>query len=79
MFVYYDAIVTDTPILERTYRDRILDVSDIMERLDRGEIFLNYLDECFEQTSRDSTEIDWPSMVADARANIELIREINAG
>lgn len=44
-FEYYDAIVVDTPILDREVRENIRDVRRIEDRLSRGEAFLQYLRE----------------------------------
>jgi len=74
MFVYYDAIVTDTPILEREYRERIYDVIDIEDRLRRGEIFLEYLDSCFKKYGDVQCGVQWPRYLAETQRNIEEIR-----
>lgn len=42
-FVYVSAVIVDTPILDRATRDEIRDVSGIEPRLDRVEIFAEYL------------------------------------
>jgi hypothetical protein len=47
-FVYLDAIVIDTPILDTTVRASIRDVQTIRDRLRRGRDFLRYLDSCAE-------------------------------
>jgi hypothetical protein len=77
MFVYYDAIVTDTPILERSFREQILDVSDIIDRLERGSIFLNYLEQCFALIDLKKCRIDWQSQLVDTRTNIVNIKRLN--
>ena len=77
MFVYYDAIVTDTPILEEAFRIRIHDVADIDERLERGSIFLDYLDGCFKNLDAQRTGLDWSHLLAQAKKNIADIRSLN--
>ncbi len=42
-FVYYDAVVVDTPILSDEVRPLMLDARSISQRLERGDIFLKYL------------------------------------
>lgn len=76
MFVYYDAVITDTPILDRGWRERILDVNDINDRLNRGDIFLSYLNTCFPNMDPAKCGIEWPSYIADARANIKAIKNV---
>jgi len=78
LFVYYDAVVTDTPILDETYRGKINDVSEIGERLTRGEIFLQYLNECFTHLDSSRYGLDWPKMFERAMANIVYIRRVTS-
>ena len=44
MFVYLDAMVVDTPIVEQSYRSMIADARYIADRVRRAEIFKAYLD-----------------------------------
>jgi hypothetical protein len=75
MFTYYDAMVTDTPILDSAFRQKILDVMDIHERLDRGRLFLQYLDECAKKMDLEKCGLAWPELVAAAFANVAAITE----
>jgi hypothetical protein len=74
-FVYYDAIVTDTPILKEEFRSRIEDVADIADRLARGVVFLDYLDACFGHLAGISCGFDWVSASAACRRDIDRIRD----
>jgi len=78
MFVYYDAIVTDTPVLLPQYRNQILDVSDIKERLIRSENFLEYLEKCGSLIDSSKTGLDWQFLINDAKDNIIDIRAYNS-
>ena len=44
MFIYADSVVVDTPILDKEFRNKINDVSDISDRLNRADHFRTYLD-----------------------------------
>jgi hypothetical protein len=77
MFVYYDAVVTDSPILERSFREQILDATDIIARINRGSIFLDYLDDFFSLMESANSNIYWRSYVTDAKSNIAQIKRIN--
>lgn len=58
-FTYVDAVVVDTPIVDPAVRQQIRDVSPIHDRLERGEMFRQYLDD---QWSFDPavTTFAWP-------------------
>ncbi len=75
MFAYYDAIVTDTPILKEEFRNRIEDVSEIADRLSRGVVFLDYLHECFAGLDSARCGFEWPTAEASCRRNAERIRQ----
>ena len=45
-FIYYDAVVTDTPILDEEVRAQVGDAETLFDRLNRAQIFLRYLDHC---------------------------------
>ncbi|HVX09148.1 hypothetical protein [Humibacter sp.] len=44
-FTYVDAMVVDTPIVDVAVRAQIRDVRGILERLDRADLFIKYLDD----------------------------------
>ncbi len=50
MFIYLDAVVIDTPILDATYRQRIVDARTITDRLARATLFRLYLDRHWRNT-----------------------------
>ena len=76
MFAYYDAIATDIPIVDREYREKILDVEYIFDRIERGEILLSYLNACADQSLPPESGIEWPEMVQKTRLNIQYIKGI---
>jgi hypothetical protein len=45
-FIYLDAMVIDTPIIDDHFRKQIQDVWPIKQRLDRGYAFVSYLADC---------------------------------
>ena len=76
MFLYYDAIVTDVPILDREYREQITDVHDIFDRLERGNSFLSYLNMCAQQYLPKKLNVSWNEMHKSAVNNIRNISEV---
>lgn len=75
MFAYVDAVIVDTPIIEIETRSRIHDVRGIMERLDRGEAFIDYLERQWNQLGDVAQgTLDWPAGIAQTRAEIGRIR-----
>jgi hypothetical protein len=78
MFVYYDAIVTDTSIMFPEYERQLLDVNDIRDRLKRCLVFLDYLDKCYDIYLTKCSVLDWNRMTQSTRKNISEIQEINS-
>jgi uncharacterized protein Smg (DUF494 family) len=76
MFVYYDAISTDIPIIQREYREKILDVEYISDRIERGEVLLSYLNSCADQSLPPESGIEWGKMVQETRFNIKFIKQV---
>ena len=76
MFVYYDAISTDMPIIYREFREKITDTEHIENRLDRAEILISYLGSCADQSLPPESGIDWSKMNADTMNNIAFIRRL---
>ena len=74
MFVYYDAVVVDTPILDDTARPLISDVHSIQDRLDRAEAFVRYLRGQFSQLRGLDTGLDLDAMANDVRRDISEVR-----
>ena len=71
-FVYLDAVVVDTPIVDADAAEGIRDCSTIEERLERAERFVGYLDSQWKPLENRDTAFSW----SDARAAIaeELVR-----
>ena len=67
MFAYVDAMVVDTPILDKSTRDRIGNVSQIHQRLERFDIFLTYLE-------AQSQKLDWGAVGFDWGASLAALR-----
>jgi hypothetical protein len=59
-FTYLDAVVVDTPILEKETRGRIKDVHTLEDRLERCMEFLSYLDQCWGALAATNPPFDWP-------------------
>jgi len=73
LFAYYDAIVTDTPILDADFRDRVCDVAEIGDRLERCKTFLAYFDTCARGLESARCGFDWAMAAAYTRKDIEKI------
>ncbi|MET9331937.1 hypothetical protein ABZX78_12135 [Streptomyces cellulosae] len=73
-FVYVDAVVVDTPILDEGFREIIADVWNIEDRLDRAAHFVGYLDTCWEEAPRPEGGFDWPSVSSALSRSIEEVR-----
>ena len=58
-FTYIDAVVVDTPILDDRARKEITVVEDIDSRIERGLIFLSYLDAQWETLGGANIAFDW--------------------
>lgn len=74
-FAYIDAIIVDTPILSEKYKKRIRDVSSIRDRLDRTDVFLQYLDEQWRQSGISADTYNWATISADLTQEMRHIRE----
>lgn len=59
-FVYLDAVVVDTPIVDQAVADAIDDCQDIRDRMGRSKVFSAYLDQCWEPFRDEETAFDWP-------------------
>lgn len=74
LFSYIDAIIVDTPILCDSFREKILNVSTIQERLERAEIFRNYLNSKWVLLKDKSTFFDWFIVSEKLKSEIEKIK-----
>lgn len=75
MFVYYDAVVVDTPILSDEVRPRLTEARIISDRLDRAADFIEYLDSQFEHFGNLDTGFSWKSVAADVEQDMSKIWE----
>lgn len=73
-FVYYDAIVVDTPIVSDSWRPRISEARMISERLDRAGYFASYLEEQFAPLAGLETGFDFATQLAALRGDIAEVR-----
>jgi len=73
-FTYFDAILVDTPIVDPVVRQKVGVVSLIHDRLERGEVFRQYLDEQwpFEDAL---TTFSWPEVSASLRQDMDHAAE----
>ncbi|MEV4130685.1 hypothetical protein AB0J72_00795 [Dactylosporangium sp. NPDC049742] len=72
-FVYLDAMVVDTPITDVQFRMRLADVHSILERINRGRIFADYLDAQWQKLGRvvpSDVPFDWTATSALLREDI---------
>lgn len=72
-FTYLDAIVVDTPILDKELCSLIKDAYSLHERLERAIIFCNYLDRCWGAIEAQGLPFEWPQRSANAKGRINAI------
>lgn len=72
-FTYIDAIVVDTPILDKELRGMIKDAHTLHDRLERAMIFCNYLDRCWGAVTAEDLPFNWPECSAEAKVRIIAI------
>lgn len=58
-FVYLDAVIIDTPILNIDYRQKLSTSEYITDRLDRVIMFKEYLDECWKNIDSEKCGFSW--------------------
>jgi len=73
-FNYIDAIIVDTSIIKPEYKAKIQDVTDIVQRLNRCLLFLDYLDECCKLIQDNSVTEFWSSISTSVRKRAADIR-----
>ena len=74
-FSYLDAMVVDTPITDIGVQRTLTDVRPVLERLDRADLFLDYLDEQWATSGLDSQAyFDWVEIGSAARTDISDAR-----
>jgi hypothetical protein len=76
-FTYYDAVVVDTPILNKYFRERIREAYSLEERLQRASVFMEYLGACWTEVSQD-TALNWEEKATVVKELVErlYIREV---
>ena len=74
IFPYVDAMVADTPIVDRTVRERIGDEANIHGRLDRAESFRQYLDSQWTNIEAAADVFNWKHLSSQLSAEISLIK-----
>ena len=73
-FTYVDAVVIDTPVVAREWRDKIWDVADIKGKLARAETFREYLDSQWVHLENASDFFNWRPMSSMLFYEIENIK-----
>jgi hypothetical protein len=75
-FSYFDAIIVDTPVFDPAVRSLIRDVSYIEQRIERVEIFRQYLDNQWASFSNTRAEVayNWSIASANLKSEIEYIK-----
>ncbi|WP_460464920.1 hypothetical protein [Arthrobacter pigmenti] len=75
LFAYVDPIIVDTPILDAEHSARIRDVFSLEERLNRVEIFREYLDGCWKTADILTQGWSWPATSKELSADVDLVRQ----
>jgi hypothetical protein len=75
MFTYVDAIVIDTPVIEKSYSDNITMADSIQKRVERVEYFVAYLTHQWQKCSHAASRFDWPATVADLNKDIVEVKQ----
>lgn len=73
-FPYIDAVVVDTPIVERTFRETISDQGAILSRLERANKFRQYLDSQWDKIESVAEIFDWRSFSMQLSEEMAFIR-----
>ncbi|MGW3607618.1 hypothetical protein [Micromonospora sp. NPDC005161] len=73
-FTYFDAIVIDTPIVDPATRQRVAVVVSIQDRLERGEVFRNYLNSQW-PFDAGATTFSWPEASETLRRDMDQAAE----
>lgn len=75
MFTYVDAMIIDSPIVDPRIERRIEPhAKSIRDRLDRADLFVDYLDECWAHFGSRAPQLKWPVMSECVRDNIAHVR-----
>lgn len=77
LFSYIDAIIVDTPVMDETLRNRLVDTDQLplVNRLERAGAFVDYLDNAWSSLHEDSVKVfDWPARSAVLKEEIQRLR-----
>jgi hypothetical protein len=74
-FTYVDAVIIDTPIFDAEIRQLMKRDVNILDRLDRAELFCRYLDEQWRYFEGLKAVFNWPSTASELRRQIRNIRQ----
>lgn len=75
MFTYVDAMIIDTPIVDPQFERRVNPrASHIGDRLDRAELFVEYLDQCWRQFEGTAPQLNWSEVSQRLRNDIGRVR-----
>jgi hypothetical protein len=67
-FTYLDAVVVDTPILDKDLRDYVPDAHTLAQRVERAFVFREYLDPSWKLIADADLPLDWPEKSKQALA-----------
>ena len=73
-FIYVDAMVVDTPIVDRSVQERISDESGIVERLERADEFRRYLDSQWAKIESAAEVFNWLRLSSQLEAEIFSVK-----
>lgn len=68
-FIYLDAVVVDTPIVDRAAAEEIAHSREVEDRLARARRFLAYLDDQWLLIGQDDLPFDWPAISSQLKAD----------
>jgi hypothetical protein len=71
LFVYYDAVVVDTPIFDQNVAKGIRDVHELEERAERARIFLQYLNDRWHEAAFEQPWLNWLGQSSEAMRDAE--------
>ncbi len=70
MFAYVDAMIVDTPFVDRAFAENIHDAHTIEERVVRASAFREYLDSQWNSISDGDASFDWREVSTELRDDI---------
>lgn len=74
LFTYIDAIIVDTPVFDHVYNTQILDIYDINDRLNRAQVFKEYLDNEWSKAKFSKSYFEWEKRSKELFIEIDRIR-----